>query len=140
MHSTGRKTPTPSSALSHQAHFQTISNGKSAGVFKYSGTCRRPHKYLTIHTKGSSVTAHAEFIFERNVGLLHDSYNVLQLILGWVCVTPRDPACPFITKHVLHIHTTYQIDFLGKGGTGPAKQKWFETLKSPITVYEKRTL
>ena len=65
--------------------------------------------------------------------------NVFQLILG--CVPPRDPACPFVSKYVLHIHTTYQSGTLGQGGgggeTGSAKRKWFVTLKSSFTIYEK---
>ena len=40
--------------------------------------------------------------------------NVLVLILG--CVPPRDPACPFVSKYILHIHTTYQSGILGQGG------------------------
>ena len=35
----------------------------------------RPHKHLTIPTNRSSVTAPAEFIFERNVGLLHKMFH-----------------------------------------------------------------
>ena len=62
MHSTKRKTiplpPTPSSALSHLAHFQTISNDISILV----QVCR-PHKHLTIPTNGSSVTANVVFYF-----------------------------------------------------------------------------
>ena len=40
--------------------------------------------------------------------------NVLVLILG--CVPPRDPACPFVSKYILHIHTTYKSGILGQGG------------------------
>ena len=71
MHSTRRNPislpPTPASALSHHAHFQTIF--KPTTFFKYT------HKHLPIPTNGSSVTVHAEFIFETNVGLLHEIFN-----------------------------------------------------------------
>ena len=31
----------------------------------------------------------------------------------------RDPACPFVSKYLLHVHTTYQSGILGSmGGTG----------------------
>ena len=32
------------------------------------------------------------------------------------CVPPRDPACPFVSLCVFHIHTTYQSGILGLGG------------------------
>ena len=35
----------------------------------------RPHKHLTLPTDGSSVTAYAEFFFERNVGLLYQMFQ-----------------------------------------------------------------
>ena len=35
----------------------------------------RLHKHLTIPTNGSSLTVHAELIFQRNVGLLHKMFQ-----------------------------------------------------------------
>ena len=34
------------------------------------------------------------------------------------CVPPRDPACPFVSLCVFHIHTSYQSGILGLGGGG----------------------
>ena len=48
----------------------------------------RPHKHLFLPTNGSSVTAHAEFIFERNVGLLHKMFHECLGVNFGVCFPP----------------------------------------------------
>ena len=49
---------------------------------------------------------------------------------------PPDPACPSVSKYVLHIHISYQRDTLGQGGTASAKRQWFVMLKRSFTFYE----
>ena len=66
--------------------------------------------------------------------------NVLQLIL--VCVPPLIQhallsASAFYT-FIQHIKVASWIKGVGKGETGLAKQKWFVTLKSSFTIYEKK--
>ena len=65
------------------------------------------------------MTVHAEFIFERNIFLLHKMLHLMSCsyFLG-VPPSPRDPAHPFVSKYVLHIHTTYRSGILGQGGGG----------------------
>ena len=75
MHSTRRNPislpPIPSSALSHHAHFQTISSGKSTAFLQV-------YWYRFVdHINGSSVNAHAELIFEGNIGLLHKMLHIM---------------------------------------------------------------
>ena len=59
-----------------------------------------------------------------------------------MCPSPRDPACPFVSKYVLYIQTTYQSGILGQGGwgTGSAKRKKFITLKRSFAIYEKQDI
>ena len=66
----------PILSLSSPDHFQTISSGKSTAFFSsiLVQVCR-PQKHLTVPTNRSSVTAPAEFIFKRNVGLLHKMFH-----------------------------------------------------------------
>ena len=46
----------------------------------------RLHKHLTkIPTNGISVTAHTEFVFERNVSLLHKMFHICLVVNFGVC-------------------------------------------------------
>ena len=137
MHSTRRNPislpPTPSSALSHHAHFQTISSGKSTAFLQV-------YWYRFVdHINGSSVTAHAELIFEGNVGLLHKMLHIMHCnqFLG---VPPplRSHPCNSVTQHALLSASTFctftqhiKVASWVKGGKVSAEQKWF------FTVYEK---
>ena len=92
-------------------------------------------KEMLSHYKRCS-KMHAEFIFERNVVSLQKMFHLLSCkFLG---VFPRDRAYPFVSKYVLHIHTTYESGILDQGGEqGQPSEKWFITLKSFFTAYEK---
>ena len=65
----------------------------------------------------------------------------------WICPPSLDPACPFISKCVLHSPTTYQSGILGRwrrgggeGGQGQPSTKWLIKLRSSFIVYEKKKL
>ena len=97
----------------------------------------RPHKHLTLPTNGSSVTVHAEFIFERNVGLLHKMFHECLGVNFGVC-SPPWPSMPFCQQvHFTHSHNISKWHPGSRGGTGTTKRKWFVTLKSSFTIYEK---
>ena len=125
MHSTRRNPislpPTRYSALSHHAHFQTISTGNSTVFFSsiLVQVCR-PQKHLTMPTNGSSVTVHADFVFERNIGVLHKMFYLMSCIFFFFFLLFLFLFCfCFVSKYVLHIHTTIQSGILDQwGGTG----------------------
>ena len=71
--------PTPTSALAYHAHFQTILNGRSTAFSGKLVQIYRPPEYVTNSTNGSGVTARAEVIFERNVGLLYEIRDTLTI-------------------------------------------------------------
>ena len=93
----------------------------------------RPHRHITVPINGSNVTAHAEFISERNVGLLHKMFHLSSYSLLW-SVTQH----VFTSARPFYMFTQHIKKHPGSGGgTGSAKQKWFVTLKSSFTLYEK---
>ena len=65
--------------------------------------------------------------------------NVLQLILGYVL--PLDPACPFVSKYVLHIHTTYQSGILDQGENRVSQAKMIRNAEKFLyNLWERRLL
>ena len=67
--------PPPSLAFPDQAYFNRFSMVSRQLFSSILVQVCRPHRHLTITKNVSSATAHAEFIFERNVGLLHNMFH-----------------------------------------------------------------
>ena len=61
------------------------------------------------------MTAHAQLIFEKLLAfVLSGSFNVF--VVNFLVCPPRDPACPFVSKYLSPIHTTYQSGIVGQRG------------------------
>ena len=95
MHSTRRNLislpPTTSAVLSHHAHFKRFPKVSRQPFSRILVQVCRPQKHLTIPTNGSSVTVHAEFIFERNFGLLHKMFHLMVCSKFWGVSPPLSP-------------------------------------------------
>ena len=129
----------PILALLRQAHFQTISNGKSTAFFQMYWYSFVDHINTWQYRSGSSVAAYAEFIFERNVGLLPKMFNKRLVVNFGVCFPPW-PIMPICQQvRFTHSHNIQNASWV-KGGTGSAKRKWLVTLKCSFTIYEKEDI
>ena len=97
-----------------------------------------PHKHLTILTNGSSVTAHDEYIFERNFVLLHKMLYRCIVVTCGMCSPPPWSSMPFCQQvRFTHSHNISKWHLGSRGKQGQTSENGSQRWKVPLQLIKK---